>query len=88
MLCENTFCVYYFKGECLKSEEITLNNKGMCREFIQIEIEDQELERRRIKTLENFARVHKYQHDLEKRQIREIVANIKAKQKERNKTNS
>lgn len=28
MLCENTFCVYYFKGECLKSEEITLNNKG------------------------------------------------------------
>ncbi len=28
MLCENTFCVYYFKGRCLKNEEITLNNKG------------------------------------------------------------
>lgn len=84
MRCENKFCVYYLEGKCINREEISLDQMGMCKEFIQVEIEDDELDVKRNKIIDKLARHLRYQKDAESKQMKRLMASIKAKQKQNN----
>ncbi len=42
-----SFVCIILEGKCINREKISLNQMGMCKEFIQVEIEDDELDVKR-----------------------------------------
>lgn len=83
MRCENKFCVYYRKGSCLLTE-ITLNEIGLCKDFVSIDFNDEELNAPREKVrklMEKKYGMNKIFDNIRNRQIQEILRK-KKKEKE------
>ncbi len=53
MICENDYCIYWDKNECILNE-IHLNNMGVCESCISITIPEKELKRLRKEQLEQI----------------------------------
>ncbi len=53
MICENDYCIYWDKNECILNE-IHLNNMGVCESCISITIPEKELKRFRKEQLEQI----------------------------------
>lgn len=53
MECENSFCVYWLKENCIL-EKITLDIQGNCQDCVYINIDENTLQKERIKVLQKF----------------------------------
>jgi hypothetical protein len=50
MFCENKLCIYWEEDKCIL-EEVELDFQGKCTQCIYIDIDDEELEKYRKRTL-------------------------------------
>ncbi|MDD5923163.1 MAG: hypothetical protein PUC88_00030 [Clostridia bacterium] len=53
MKCENSFCIYQFKSECLL-DKVDIDSLGMCTECIYPDIDEEILNRAKLKLLRNY----------------------------------
>lgn len=58
MKCENIFCIYQSKGQCL-FDEVDIDSLGMCAECIYPDIDEEILFQAKLKLLKKYEKIDK-----------------------------
>ena len=58
MNCENSFCIYQSKGQCIL-ETVNINSVGMCAECIYPDIDDDLINQAKLELLKQYEKTDK-----------------------------